>query len=128
MKTASFILVLAVAVVSSLTGMLMIANPKGETLALSTDILTNTPFSNFMIPGILLLSLVGGISMIAVFSYMEKSKNYPSVYLAAGGGLIAWTILQAILIRTGFSLPLILLSVAIMMILTSLQLKGKWLV
>ena len=76
------------------SGISMITDPSGNGLGLTVEMLINSPFSNFLIPGIFLLlvngigSLSGGI--ISFLSYRFAGE------IAAGLGLflIVWVVAQ----------------------------------
>ena len=65
MRTIMYILIAAVAITSIVSGFIMINDPNGGVIDLSTGILESTPFNDFVIPGILLLTVVGSVNLIA---------------------------------------------------------------
>jgi len=126
MRTILFILISFIALTATLSGFIMISNPDGGILNLSLNLLDKTPFNSFMIPGILLTAIVGGINLIAVFFNMQRhSKRYQ--WAMAGGIVISgWIIIQMILLGAFHWLHLIYLLIGILIILISYQLEGKW--
>lgn len=66
MKSILFILVSFIAVKSTLSGLLMVSNPDGGIMNLPLSILEGTPFKNFLVPGIILTIMVGGVNLWAV--------------------------------------------------------------
>jgi hypothetical protein len=78
MKSLLVILISFISFTAILSGVLMISNPDGGILKLSLSLLEGTPFKNFLIPGILLAIIVGGINLLAVF---HNIKHQPTRYI-----------------------------------------------
>ena len=106
----------------------MVAQPDGTILNLSTSLLEPSPFKDFLIPGIILASIVGGTNLLAVFFNMHRSIKRYNWALAGGIMISGWIIVQMILIRAVNMLQLIYLGIGAIIILVSFQLKGKWVV
>lgn len=64
----------------------LIANPDGEALTMSTDWLQSTPFTNFLIPGIVLFTF-NGLGNIAGFIATLR-KHHIAAHIATAFGLI----------------------------------------
>jgi hypothetical protein len=127
MKTILFILVSFIAFTSTLSGLLMIANPDGGgILNLPMSLLENTPFKDYMIPGILLTLIVGGINLIAVLFNMQRYSNRYNWAMAGGFIISLWILVQLLLIHAVHWLHFIYLGIGVLIILISYQLKGKW--
>jgi hypothetical protein len=128
MKTLLFILVSFIAVTATISGLLMISNPDGEIMSLSLSLLYQTPFKNFLIPGIILAVFVGGINLIAVFYNIQRNMNRYNWAIAGGVVITGWIIVQMILIQTVYWLHFLYLGIGVLIILLAFQLKGKWVV
>ena len=126
MKTLLFILVSFIAVTSILSGLLMIINPDGGVMNLPLSLLDGTPFKNFLIPGILLTTIVGGVNLLAVFYNMQRHVNRYNWAMAGGIMISGWIVVQMILIQAAHWLHFLYLGIGILIILFSYQLKGKW--
>ena len=126
MKSLLFILIAFIAVTSSLSGLLMISSPDGSILNLPPGLLKETPFKNFLLPGILLTVMVGSVNLVAVFYNMQRDpKRYK--WATAGGIMITgWIIVQFLLIQSAHWLHFLYLCIGILIILIAYQLKGKW--
>ena len=125
MKILLFILILFIAATSTLSGILMITDPNGGLLKLELALLSGTPFKNFLIPGIL-LSIVGGVNLIALFYNIQKHPRRYNWAITGGFLISAWIIVQMILITVLYWLQFIYLGVGLLIILIAYQLKGKW--
>jgi hypothetical protein len=127
MKTLLFILVSFIAVTATLSGLIIISNPDdGGVINLSTKLLKETWFKNFLIPGVVLTVIVGGTNLLAVFYNMQRHPDRYSWALAGGIMISGWIIVQMILIGTFHWLQFIYLGIGILIILIAYQLKGKW--
>lgn len=128
MKTILFILICLVGLTATVSGLLMISKPNGEIMGLSISLLEQTPFKNFLIPGIILAFFVGGINLIAVFYNMQRNVNRYNWAIAGGVVITGWIIVQMILIQTVYWLHFLYLGIGVLIILLAFQLKGKWVV
>lgn len=76
-----------------------VLNPNNP-MGISVDVLKNSPFSNFLIPGIILLVVIGfgNLFAAAVLYYEYKYKLYISHLM--GLSLVGWIVVQCIMMRT----------------------------
>jgi hypothetical protein len=126
MRTILFILVSFIAVTATLSGLLMISNPGGQIMNLPLGLLKTTPFKDYLIPGILLTVLVGGVNLLAVFYNLQRSPNRYNWAMAGGILIVGWIVVQVILISSLHWLHFIYLIVGVAIVLIAYQLKGKW--
>jgi hypothetical protein len=123
----NFLLILVLAT-SVFSGILMMAMPDGSALRLPINILQRTPFSDFSIPGFLLMTIVGGSAMVALFYSMTSSKRQYNWSVTAGTIVILWIMLQYFMIGMHVWFNLFFIAVAILIILLGLYHKGKMLI
>jgi hypothetical protein len=126
MKSLLFFMVVIIALTSTLSGLLMISNPDGSILKLSPALLEGTPFKNFLVPGILLAVIVGGVNLLAVFYNMQRHSTRYNWAMAGGFMICGWIIMQMLLINSLHWLHYVYLVVGVLIILVAYQLKGKW--
>ncbi len=126
MKLLLFILVSFIAVTSTLSGLLMVSKPDGGILNLQLSLLDGTPFKDFLIPGILLTTIVGGVNLLALFYNMQRHANRYNWAMAGGIMISGWIIVQMILIHAAHWLHFLYLGIGVLIILLAYQLKGKW--
>ncbi len=126
MKTILFILISFIAVTAILSGLLMISNPNGGLMNLPLNLLDGTPFNNFLIPGILLATIVGGVNLLALFYIMQHHVSRYNWAIAGGIMITGWIVVQMILIHAAHWLHFLYLGIGILIILLAYQLKGKW--
>ena len=75
-----------------------VLNPNNP-MGISVDVLKNSPFSNFLIPGIILLMVIGfgNLFAAAVLYYEYKYNMYISHLM--GLTLVGWIVVQCIMMR-----------------------------
>jgi hypothetical protein len=125
MKTLLFILISFVGITAFICGFMMISRPDGTTLGLSVDILNNTFFNSFFLPG-LFLTAVGLVNLIAVFFNIKRHAQRYNWAIAGGILIIGWIVVQKILINDSSLLQYLYLSIGMLILLVAYQLKGKW--
>lgn len=126
MKSLLFFLLVFMALTSSVSGLLLISSPDGSILQLSLALLQDTPFKNYLVPGILLAGMVGGTNLLAVFYNLQR---HPARYnWAIAGGLImtGWIVVQFLFINAFHPLQLLYFFAGLLSVLIAWQLKGKW--
>lgn len=126
MKLLLFIMIAFIAFTSTISGLLMIYQPDGSILQLSPSLLVETPFKNFLVPGILLTVVVGGINMFAVFYNMQRHPGRYNWAMAGGFMTSCWILVQLMLINAVHWLQFVYLATGVLIILIAYQLKGKW--
>jgi CHASE2 domain-containing sensor protein len=99
MRSALFVLIMFVALTSIVSGLLMISDPPGTLLNLPLNILRQTPFKNFLIPGILLVC-VGSVSLFAGFCNAQRYRSRYKWSIVAGLLISGWIIIQMLMINT----------------------------
>lgn len=124
MKTLLLILVSIIGITATSSGLMMMSESGRQALNLQASLLEKTPFHSFVIPGIG-LTIIGAINLFAVFYNMHRHpKRYN--WAMAGGILISgWIIIQMIMVQSFYWLHYAYLVAGILIMLISLQLKGK---
>ncbi len=72
----------------------LISNPDGDALAMSTKWLQSTPFSNFLIPGIVLFTFNGLGNISGFVATLRKNEKAPLIAAAFGVVLMIWIVAQ----------------------------------
>jgi hypothetical protein len=80
-------------------GLAAITNPNGP-MGISVDILKNSPFSNFLIPGIILFTVIGLGNILSAITFAFKSKNQGYISSVFGWALVIWIVVQCIMLNT----------------------------
>lgn len=95
----------------------LIFHPDGSSIHLSEELLKQTPFTNYLIPGIILFIANGLYSFAVLVALLLNLRSYPWMVIAQGVILTGWIIIQILLIRTVYFLHIILGGVGIALIL-----------
>ena len=109
-------------------GLLMMSEPRGYLLGLQPAILKTTPFTDFLLPGLLLLIVVGGVFLVGFFLLLVRHPHRYGWSLAAGTVLLSWLLVQYLLIPVSLWLDIFFFGLALGVILTSLHERGKSLI
>lgn len=105
-------------------GLAMVMDPSGQAIGFSTEILTDTPFNDFLIPGIFLLVINGLFNLAAAINSFLWKKYCGQIGLALGVLLTAWICIQIYLIGlVHFLQPLFLILGLIEIILSFLLVR-----
>lgn len=75
-------------------GFSLIINPDGSDMGLPIDLLSNSPFQDFLIPGIFLFTLNGLLTAIGAFFSFTKKRNAGIFGIGLGIILMLWISIQ----------------------------------
>lgn len=101
----------------------LINHPDGSSLKISLDLLEHTPFSNFLIPGIILFSVNGVFSFSVFILILLNFRRYPLFVYVQGILLAGWIVIQCILLREINFLHITLGSMGILMMTSGMILN-----
>ena len=100
--------------------------PDGSNLGLSLDLLKQTPFDNYLIPGIVLFIANGLFSLLVLLTIFLGLKSSAWFIIFQGSILTGWILIQVLLIKTLHPFHFLLGSVGIALFLIGcLSLKYK---
>lgn len=106
-------------------GLGLITDPTGDKIQLAQHYLNNTPFSNYLIPGIILLVVNGVFSFITIGSIILKYNKFYIFLIIQGILLTGWLAVQLILIRTFYApMHIPLISIGILLIISGIYFKN----
>lgn len=97
LRTITILLLLFVALNAVVAGYLFMIDPSGTKLHMHVSWLSNSPFSNFLIPGIILFMVNGIFNLLVATATVLKLKNHARLIVVQGILLICWIITQIIL-------------------------------
>lgn len=92
---------------------------------MTLSLLEHSPFTNYLIPGIILLIANGIMSFAVIGLILFKAKIYPLGIIAEGCILFGWISIQVIMLRTIAGLHIALWTVALLLIASGLLLNKK---
>ncbi|MDF2700754.1 MAG: hypothetical protein K0Q49_2317 [Haloplasmataceae bacterium] len=75
-------------------GLGVIIDPSGKGMGISTDVLVNAPFDDFLIPGIILFSFVGVCNILTAVTAYKKVKIQAYLSGVMSVVLVFWIVIQ----------------------------------
>jgi hypothetical protein len=114
-----------------LTGLLLLLNsagaffggwnlvryPDGSSLQLSTEWLQHSPFSDYFIPGLVLLAVNGLFGLFVLLMLVVGNRRYPAYVIIQGVLLGGWILVQVIMVRTVVGLHFLFGGIAMLLLL-----------
>ena len=94
-----FILHLFVGLGAIAGGSMEILNPYTPG-GMATDALKNSPFSNFLIPGLILFIVIGLGNLLSSITFFFKLKYQGYISSIFSWALVIWIVVQCIMLRT----------------------------
>jgi|WetSurMetagenome_2_1015567.scaffolds.fasta_scaffold501898_1 hypothetical protein len=82
-------------------GLQLIIAPDGSGMGMKTEILAQSPFTNFLIPGITLITVIGLGNLFGALLSLKNKKSAGIFGSIMGTTLIIWMLVQIILIGWG---------------------------
>jgi len=102
----------------------LLSDVSGKAVGMSTELLKDSPFLNFLIPGLALFILIGLFSLIAAYMVLRQSKAAPAFCIIEGLMLITWLIVQILSIQQFHILQAIYACIAIALVWAGLSLRN----
>lgn len=128
MKKLLLVIVAFVAVTAIPCGVMMMMRPDGSLLQLDLQLISHSIFHNYFVPGLALTFFAGGISLFAAIQLFRKRKNALNWVITGGLMIVAFEVVQILVIQTYSWLQTVYLLCGFFMILIALQLKHKELI
>jgi hypothetical protein len=80
-------------------GLAAIITPQ-KPLGMSVEFLKNTPFSNYLIPGIILFAIIGLGNIVSALMFLIKSKYQGYISSVFSWALVIWIVVQCIMLNS----------------------------
>ncbi|NCU03866.1 MAG: hypothetical protein GXC73_07755 [Chitinophagaceae bacterium] len=128
MKTLLLVIVAFVAVTAIPCGIMMMIKPDGSLLQLDMQLIRHSTFPNYFVPGFALTFLAGGVNLVAVLQLFRKKQKALNWAIAGGLMIVAFEVVQILVIQTYSWFQTVYLLCGFFMILIALQLKHKELI
>jgi hypothetical protein len=93
-------------------GILLVVNGLG----MSRDVLKDSPFDGFLVPGLLLTFVVGGSLLVAALLAWVGHPRARLVSLGAGCILLGWIVIEAAMVWSGRGLQVAILALALLIL------------
>lgn len=108
-----FVLHVFVGIGAMAGGMAAITNPNAP-LGAPVDMLKNSPFDNFLIPGIILFTIIGLGNIISALVINSKSRYKGYISSVFGWALVIWIVVQCIMINSVVFLHILFFSIGLL--------------
>jgi hypothetical protein len=79
-------------------GIFLIVDPSGSSINIPLEWLEGSPFSNYLIPGIILFSILGVVPLIAVYMLRKKMPRSRQYAMFVGAALVIWILVEILII------------------------------
>ncbi len=129
MKKSTHILTVLILIFSGISacfgGWMLITSPDGSSLGMTTGLLEYSPFTDFLIPGIVLFTVIGLFSLVSAYLVVRQVTRYSFLVILMGLILIGWIVVQAIMIQTVNYLHVIFVSAGLLLVVSGLLLRKQ---
>lgn len=75
-------------------GWLLMLDPSGAKLKLAPTVLANTPFPDFLLPGVILFAVNGILSLVVTTALLTRMQLAPHLVALQGSLLTGWILIQ----------------------------------
>lgn len=118
------VLDLFVAIGALAGGAALVARPDGSLVQLPLSLLDNAPFSNFLVPGLLLFLLIGCGHLLGGVQALRRRSSGAVLSAIAGTALVVWTLVSAIMIHAFLASHALYLLVGMAIVTEAISLRG----
>ena len=80
-------------------GYSFIVEPSGKGLGMTTNYLQYAPFTNFLIPGIILFTAIGVFSILTAIMAIKRKGLFPQFIFIEGCLLLGWIVIQVLMVK-----------------------------
>lgn len=81
-------------------GAVLVASPDGSLMQMPLWMLQHSPFHDFLVPGLLLLLVVGVGNTWSAWLHLRRSDNAPFVSAVTGVALVVWILTEIVMLRS----------------------------
>ncbi len=104
-------------------GLGLVLDPSGANLGIPLELLESTPFSTYLIPGIVLLMVNGLGSLVGALVSFTRHRHAGGVAMALGVFLVAWIIVQVYWFASWHWLHILYLSLGLLELILGWSLR-----
>lgn len=103
----------------------LIADPTGQSLGMSIDMLQHSPFKDFFIPGLILFGLLGIGSLVVCVIVVLRMNGYALWTIFIGFVLSLWIAIQILMLQDVHYLHIIFGCIGIMLVILGILERNK---
>jgi menaquinone-dependent protoporphyrinogen oxidase len=112
---------LATGITAIAGGLALVVDPDGALVHMPTSALSHSPFSTFLVPGLLLLLVVGVGNAIAGWLVARDRFHANPWAFAGGAALLGWVVTESVMLRSINVLQLVYLGIAVVILSEALR-------
>lgn len=105
-------------------GMLLVARPDGALIHMPTSALAHSPFSSFLVPGLLLLAVGIGNTAAGLLMLRDALRANESAF-AAGAVLLGWIMTEMVMLRTIHPFQVVYCAAAVIIMNEALRRRAR---
>jgi len=95
----------------------------GKMLRLPVTLLAQSPFTDFLLPGVILFGTVGVFNLIACYLALRRESGAELISFLAGGVLLIWVGIEAVIIDASSWLQLVSAALAVLVVLDAIWIR-----
>jgi hypothetical protein len=95
----------------------LMLHPDGSTMQMSLDWLQYSPFSDYLIPGIILFTVNGVFGIFVFGTIIFRHRLYPWFVIAQGLILSGWIVIQILMVRSVVGIQVLFGAIGLLLIL-----------
>src|SRR5215207_2459341 len=123
LRILAIILMLSTGINALAAGYCFIIDPSGNRLGMSTSFIQNSPFANFLIPGIILFIFNGILNIFSAIVVMRKGNAFSLLISLQGCILLSWIIVQLTMVESFHPLHMLMGIIGACLIIIGIALK-----
>ena len=124
-RLTAVVLLIFIGVTALFGGGALATDPTGDTLGMPVDILKNSAFNDFFVPGLILFVVLGLGSIITSIVVIMKVHGYPFLTIFIGFALSIWISVQMLILRDVHYLHILYGLIGIILIVLGILLRKK---
>lgn len=125
MRLTAIILLLLTGISALFAGYSFMTDPSGSGIGINVDYLRYSAFKDFFIPGIVLFSVNGILSITVAVSAIFKHRYHHSLITIMGSIYAGWIFIQVLMVRDFNLLHFIILAIGIILVFLGKRLKNN---
>jgi hypothetical protein len=125
LRIAAIILLIFLGISAMFGGGAFIIDPSGELIKMPVSHLEHSPFSNFLIPGLILFLFNGVSSIVIAVLAIRKYPHYTELIILQGIVQDVWIVIQLIMIQSVSFLHYLCFTVGMLLIISGVILRKR---
>lgn len=123
LKIAAVILLLFNGIGALYGGLSFMLHPDGSGLRMSAEYLRYSPFSDFFVPGLILFTCNGVLSLVAIALVVFSHRYAAWAVLLQGAILVGWIAVQVLMVRDFQELHAVMLGTGVLLVVCGVALR-----